>query len=69
MASGPEYDCLIKVLLIGSCDKTKVLLRFADDTFTERYVATIGVDFKIKSINIDGRIVKLQIWGLFFLGQ
>jgi len=33
----------------------------ADDTYTESYISTIGVDFKIRTIDLDGKTVKLQI--------
>jgi Ras-related protein Rab-1A len=42
--------------------KSCLLLRFADDTYTESYISTIGVDFKIRTINVDGKTIKLQIW-------
>jgi Ras-related protein Rab-1A len=38
------------------------LLRFTDDTWSDSYVTTIGVDFKIKTLEVDGKSVKLQIW-------
>lgn len=41
---------------------TSLLLRFTDDTFDNEQAATIGVDFKVKLINIDGNNVKLAIW-------
>ena len=33
----------------------------ADDTYTESYISTIGVDFKIRTIELDGKTIKLQI--------
>lgn len=45
--------------------KTCLLLRFVDDKYTESFVSTIGVDYKIKTITDDaGNTVKLQIWGV-----
>lgn len=60
----PEYDYLFKLLLIGDSGvgKSCLLLRFADDTYTDSYISTIGVDFKIRTIELEGKTVKLQIW-------
>ncbi|KAL6939860.1 GTP-binding protein of the rab [Hanseniaspora osmophila] len=60
-----DYDYLFKLLLIGDSGvgKSCLLLRFADDTYTQDYISTIGVDFKIKTIELENnKIVKLQIW-------
>ncbi|KAH3731521.1 Rab GTPase [Pelomyxa schiedti] len=62
--STTEYDFFFKIFLVGDSGvgKSCLLIRFADDTWTETHIATIGVDFKIKTLNCDGKVVKLQIW-------
>ena len=64
MSSQLEYDYLFKYLIIGNSGvgKSCLLIRFTDDKFEEGYVTTIGVDFKIKTLEIEGKSVKLQIW-------
>eukprot|EP00887_Chlorella_sp_A99_P005509 scaffold1.g5509.t1 len=59
-----DYDYLVKLLLIGDSGvgKSCLLLRFAEDSFTSSFITTIGIDFKIKKVLIDGKWVKLQIW-------
>jgi len=59
-----SYDYLIKLLLIGDSGvgKSCLLLRFCDDSFTPSFIATIGIDFKIRTIELEGKKIKLQIW-------
>ena len=59
-----QYDYLIKLLIIGDSGvgKTCFLLRFSDDNFTASHLTTIGIDFKLKTMEIDGKTIKLQIW-------
>lgn len=54
----------LKILIIGESGvgKSSLLLRFTDDTFDIEQSATIGVDFKVKTITVDGNTVKLAIW-------
>lgn len=54
----------IKLLLIGDSGvgKSCCLLRFSEDSFTPSFITTIGIDFKIRTIELDGKKVKLQIW-------
>jgi Ras-related protein Rab-1A len=59
-----NYDYLFKIIIIGDSGvgKSALLFRFADDLYNEGYISTIGVDFKIRTIFINGKVVKLQIW-------
>jgi Ras-related protein Rab-1A len=59
-----DYDYLFKLVLIGDSGvgKSCLLLRFADDAFTESYISTIGVDFRFRTVKIENKTVKLQIW-------
>lgn len=63
-----DYDHLFKVLILGpsGAGKSSVLTRYVDDTFSSSYVSTIGVDFKLKTVqNVENGIkktIKLQIW-------
>uniref|UniRef100_A0AAQ4PSJ1 RAB18B, member RAS oncogene family n=1 Tax=Gasterosteus aculeatus aculeatus TaxID=481459 RepID=A0AAQ4PSJ1_GASAC len=64
----------LKLLIIGESGvgKSSLLLRFTEDTFDPEQPATIGVDFKVKTLSIDGNKAKLAIWvrlessGVFF---
>lgn len=59
-----QYDYLLKLIVIGdsSVGKTCLLLRFSDDQFPLSHMPTIGIDFRIKTINLMGKNVKLQVW-------
>mmetsp|Transcript_5928 Transcript_5928/g.6779 ORF Transcript_5928/g.6779 Transcript_5928/m.6779 type:complete len:207 (-) Transcript_5928:1060-1680(-) len=65
-APTPEdnFDHLLKLLLVGDSGvgKSSLLLRFTDDNFKEDNAPTIGVDFKVKLMDIDGKKVKVTIW-------
>lgn len=58
------YDYLFKLLLIGDSGvgKTCLLFRFSEDAFNTTFISTIGIDFKIRTIEVDGKKIKLQIW-------
>jgi len=60
----PAYDYLIKLLLIGDSGvgKSCLLLRFSEDSFIPSFITTIGIDFKIRTIELEGKRIKLQIW-------
>lgn len=59
-----HYDFLFKLVLVGdaSVGKTCVVQRFKTGAFSARQGSTIGVDFTMKTLEIQGKRVKLQIW-------
>lgn len=42
--------------------KTCLLFRFSEDAFNTTFISTIGIDFKIRTIELNGKRIKLQIW-------
>ncbi|CCE66194.1 hypothetical protein TPHA_0P00360 [Tetrapisispora phaffii CBS 4417] len=62
--NGKNYDSIMKILLIGDSGvgKSCLLVRFVDDKFNPSFITTIGIDFKIKTVEINGRKIKLQLW-------
>ena len=63
-STNEEPEINLKILILGdsSVGKTSLLLKYADGYFPTIYVATIGVEYKIKKININGADINLQIW-------
>ena len=65
--SDPHTPCdyLFKTVSVGASNvgKTQILLKYVDPSRAfDAYTSTIGVDFEIRTINLDGKIVKLQMW-------
>ena len=59
-----EYNHIFKTIIIGDngVGKSSILRAYLDETFTYHYTSTIGVDFEIKKIKIDDKMIKLHIW-------
>uniref|UniRef100_A0A0X3NZU5 Ras-related protein Rab-1 n=1 Tax=Schistocephalus solidus TaxID=70667 RepID=A0A0X3NZU5_SCHSO len=59
-----SYDQLFKLMLIGDSGvgKTCILFRFVEDSFSSSFISTIGIDFKIKTVELEDQRIKLQIW-------
>jgi Ras-related protein Rab-18 len=57
------YDHLVKILLVGDSGvgKSSLLARFISDSFDEQS-PTVGVDFKLKHVDVDGTRLKLTVW-------
>ncbi|KKK40851.1 MAG: small GTP-binding domain protein [Candidatus Lokiarchaeum sp. GC14_75] len=58
------YDATFKVVIFGDagCGKTTLTQRFLTNLFKSDTKMTIGVDFEVKSLEVNGKKVKLQIW-------
>ena len=59
-----KYNYLFKYIIIGSSGvgKSQIMQRFITDTFHEKYGSTIGAEFGDKNIEIEDKIIKIQIW-------
>ncbi|CAC5393386.1 RAB15 [Mytilus coruscus] len=59
-----RYDLLLRLLLVGETGvgKTCLLCKYINQDFISAHISTIGIDFKMKTLQIDDRIVKVQIW-------
>jgi len=55
---------VVKIAMIGDSGvgKSCLVLRFADDVYSETYISTIGVDFKRRTIEYNGETIQLQIY-------
>ena len=64
MPFNKDYDYIFKLLIIGDSyvGKSSLLSKYVDNNFDENFNSTIGVDFKSKHLDIDDKMVKLQIW-------
>jgi len=58
------YDATFKIIIFGDadCGKVELTQRFLTNLFVPDQTMTIGVDFEVKSLTVDGYKVKLQIW-------
>jgi Ras-related protein Rab-18 len=58
------YDLLFKILLVGDTGvgKSSVLLRFTDDRYDDEQLSTIGVDLKVKYLDVRNKRIKCTIW-------
>ena len=59
-----EYDLLAKTLIIGdsTVGKSSLMLRFTENVFSEAFLPTIGIDFRIRVENVGNTMTKFQIW-------
>lgn len=58
-----DYDILLKFNVIGHAGSgvSKLVLRYTDDTYTDSYASSIGVDHKLKTVEIGNSVVRLQL--------
>ena len=60
-----DYYRLYKILLLGdsAVGKSCLLLRYCDNAFQETHLTTIGLDFRLKTVELEeGKKIKIQIW-------
>ena len=64
MSSDQKYNYLLKYITIGSPNvgKSQIVQRFIKNNFNPKYEVTIGVEFGEKNIEIEDKILRIQIW-------
>ena len=64
MASNKNYDYSFKFTLLGmyGAGKTSIIDRYIENIFNEETRIINGIDYKIKIINFDNKLIKLYLW-------
>ncbi|CAF5100812.1 unnamed protein product [Rotaria magnacalcarata] len=59
-----EPNYLLKLVIIGdsAVGKSSLLSRYANNTFNESFIPTIGIDFACRTIQVDGKTTKISFW-------
>ena len=59
-----NYDDKCQLLIIGNSivGKTSILTKYTSKSYTESYVATVGLDFFTKDETIENKIIRIKIW-------
>jgi Ras-related protein Rab-1A len=64
MFQSPKFVFKVVVVGEGGVGKTSLILRYTQDRFLGEYITTIGTNFAVKTLNVDGQQIKLQLWDL-----
>jgi len=57
-----KSDYAFKIIVLGKPEKTAFIRRFISGIFQEDIKMTIGADFSVKNVEVDGKTVILRIW-------
>ena len=59
-----NFNYLLKYIIIGDSGvgKSNILLKYINNTFSEEFKATVGVEFGAKNLQVNGRVYRIQIW-------
>lgn len=61
------YDYINKLIVVGDAGvgKTSFVMRWGLDQFEEGHICTIGLDFTVRTVDIHGKVVKVQLWDTY----
>ena len=66
MAAEAPVPTRIKVLSLGTgaVGKSCLIKRYCEERFVSKYIATIGIDYGVKPVQIEGSEVRVNFWDL-----
>lgn len=59
-----EFDFTFKIIVVGDFNvgKTSLIQKYINNTFSDKYKATIGLDIFLKTIRYQNKVIQLQLW-------
>ena len=59
-----DSDILFKAVIIGDSNvgKSSIMTRYCDNIFNLSNISSTGIDFRYKTVNIDDKKIKFQLW-------
>lgn len=58
----PDYECKVTLAGDSNVGKSQLMNRIVKGSFSDKCVATIGIEYGYKKLAVDGKVIKLEFW-------